>query len=55
MLFQIGALVFVAVTVAVLLYGMSVFREWQNRSDTRAAVGQPSTTLEGANVTIAGG
>lgn len=36
-LFQIGAVIFVAVTTVVFLYGMSTFRDWEDLDDdTRA-------------------
>ena len=52
-IFQIGAVVFVAVTAAVFLYGMSVFREWQDRDDTPADVGDAVDMPEGSNVVLA--
>ena len=35
-LFELGAVIFVAVSTAVFLYGLALFREWQNRDDTEA-------------------
>ena len=34
--FQIGAVIFVAVSAVVFLYGMSAFRDWEDDDDTRA-------------------
>lgn len=34
-LFGIGAVIFVAVSTAVFLYGMTIFRDWQSRDETR--------------------
>ncbi len=51
-IFQIGAVVFVAVTAAVFLFGMSVFREWQSRDDDRADVGHSVDTSDGVSVAI---
>ena len=35
-LFEIGAVIFVAVSTAVFLYGLTIFRDWQDRDDTRS-------------------
>jgi hypothetical protein len=35
-LFEIGAVIFVAVSTAVFLYGLTFFRDWQDRDETRA-------------------
>ena len=37
-LFEIGAVIFVAVSTAVFIYGLTVFRDWQDRDDTAAQV-----------------
>ena len=41
-LFEIGAVIFVAVSTAVFIYGLTMFRDWQDRDDTAAQVGVPS-------------
>ena len=33
LLFEIGAVIFLAVVTAVFLYGLMVFRDWQDRDD----------------------
>ena len=33
-LFEIGAVIFVAVSTAVFLYGLTIFRDWQDRDET---------------------
>ena len=38
-LFEIGAVIFVAVSTAVFLYGLTIFRDWQDRDDTRESRG----------------
>ena len=40
LLFEIGALIFLAVVTAVFLYGLMAFRDWQDRDATRADGGQ---------------
>ena len=35
-LFEIGAVIFVAVSTAVFLYGLTMFRDWQDRDETQA-------------------
>ena len=41
-LFELGAVIFVAVSTAVFIYGLTMFRDWQDRDDTAAQVGVPS-------------
>ena len=36
LLFEIGAVIFLAVVTALFLYGMAEFRDWQDRDDHRA-------------------
>ena len=40
LLFEIGAVIFLAVVTAVFLYGLMAFRDWQDRDDTSADGGQ---------------
>ena len=35
-LFGIGAVIFVAVSTAVFLYGQTIFRDWQDRDEDQA-------------------
>jgi hypothetical protein len=41
-LFEIGAVIFVAVSTAVFLYGLTIFRDWQYRDETRTQVSLPA-------------
>ena len=41
-LFEIGAVIFVAVSTAVFLYGLTIFRDWQDRDETRTQVSLPA-------------
>jgi hypothetical protein len=41
-LFELGAVIFVAVSTAVFIYGLTMFRDWQDRDDVVAPVGRPS-------------
>jgi len=34
-LFEIGAVIFVAVSTAVFVYGLMIFRDWQDRDEAR--------------------
>ena len=45
-LFEIGAVIFVAVSTAVFLYGLMIFRNWQDRDDTRADTDLPAGAPE---------
>jgi len=47
-IFQIGAVIFVAVSTVVFLYGMSTFRDWEDLDDddTRADDGFRDGTAE---------
>jgi hypothetical protein len=45
-LFEIGAVIFVAVSTAVFLYGLMEFRDWQDRDDTRADARLPAGAQE---------
>jgi hypothetical protein len=45
-LFEIGAVIFVAVSTAVFLYGLMIFRNWQDRDDTRADADLPAGAPE---------
>jgi hypothetical protein len=51
-IFEFGAVVFVAVTAAVLLFGMSVFQEWQDRDDIRADIGHEVDTPSDGSTAI---
>ncbi len=44
-LFEIGAVIFVAVSTAVFLYGLTIFREWQDRDEAQAQVNLPAADL----------
>ena len=46
LLFEIGAVIFLAVVTAVFLYGLMAFRDWQDRDDTAADGGQPARVEE---------
>jgi hypothetical protein len=35
LLFELGAVIFLAVSTAVFLYGLVVFRDWQDRDDAQ--------------------
>ena len=41
-LFEIGAVIFVAVSTAVFLYGLTIFRDWQDRDEARIQVSLPA-------------
>ena len=41
-LFEIGAVIFVAVSTAVFLYGLTTFREWQDRDEASILVSLPA-------------
>jgi len=43
LLFEMGAVIFLAVVTAVFLYGLMAFRDWQDRDDTTAI---PNTVVE---------
>jgi len=36
LLFEIGAVIFLAVVTALFLYGLAEFKDWQDRDDHRA-------------------
>jgi hypothetical protein len=38
LLFEIGAVIFLAVVTAIFLYGLMAFRDWQDRDDTATEV-----------------
>jgi hypothetical protein len=40
LVFEIGAVIFLAVVTAVFLYGLMAFRDWQDRDATRADGGR---------------
>jgi hypothetical protein len=35
LLFEIGAVIFIAVVTALFLYGLAEFKDWQDRDDTQ--------------------
>lgn len=41
-LFEIGAVIFVAVSTAVFLYGLTIFREWQDRDEIQTQESLPA-------------
>jgi len=41
-LLELGAVIFVAVSSAVFIYGLTMFRDWQDRDETAAPVSLPS-------------
>ena len=41
-LFEFGAVIFVAVSTAVFIYGVTMFRGWQDRDDTAVGAGVPN-------------
>jgi hypothetical protein len=41
-LFEIGAVIFVVVSTAVFLYGLTIFRDWQDRDETQTRVRVPA-------------
>ena len=48
-LFEFGAVIFVAVSTAVFIYGVTMFRDWQDRDDTAAGAGVPNEGDEPGN------
>ena len=52
-LFELGAVIFVAVSTAVFIYGLTMFRDWQDRDDTTAQVGLPNRSDEPLAATAA--
>lgn len=50
-LFEIGAVIFLAVVTALFLYGLAEFTNWQDRDDTHADVGLPAGEAERLAVT----
>lgn len=53
LLFETGAVIFVAVATALFLYGLAEFKDWQDRDDTQtqadrrdAATVTPMSTLD---------
>jgi hypothetical protein len=46
LLFEIGAVIFLAVVTAVFLYGLMAFRDWQDRDDSAADGSQPARVDE---------
>ena len=46
LLFEMGAVIFLAVVTAVFLYGLMAFRDWQDRDDTADDGGEQARVEE---------
>ena len=43
LLFETGAVIFIAVVTALFLYGLAEFKDWQDRDDTQAQADRRDT------------